>query len=353
MFGNRIVNAASIVVIALAALVACKVAEAVIEPAVFGLFIIVLALPVQKALQARVGKAAALALTVACTSAIVLALVSVVVWSTGEIVQWLTRNVDLIQDSLSSLASWLERHDISLFALLSDQFSGPALLPRLQAVAVRANAVLAFSLIVVVYVLLGLAEADHFLLRIAALPKRETGARLLASGAAIQKKFRAYMVVRSAASLATGVATWGLARALGLELALAWGVLAFALNYLPYIGSFVGVVVPSLFAFVQFGSLGAPLWLLFGLMATHFIIGSVLEPVFSGATLSISPPLVLFAIILWTYLWGPVGAFLGVPLAIATLSVLEQFATSKWVADLLSSGPPRDVPAHEKDSRFL
>ncbi len=344
---NRISTAASVAIIIFAVLAACNVAEAVIEPAVFGLFVVVLAWPFQKALQARLGKAAAVTLTVAGASAVVLTLVSLVAWSAGEVIQWLRQNVDLIQDSFSLLTSWLERHDISLPGLLSDQFSGPALIPRLQAVAVRANSVLAFSLIVIVYVILGLAEADDFVQRIAALPNRETSRRLLESGANIKKKFRSYIFVRSVASLATGLATWGLARLVGLELAAAWGVLTFALNYLPYLGTFVIVVVPPIFAFIQFGSVGAPLALFLGLTLVNFIIGSLLEPIFSGATLSIAPPVVLFTIILWTYLWGPVGAFLGVPLAIALLSVLEQFESSQWAAALLSGGPPRAAPARE------
>jgi predicted PurR-regulated permease PerM len=321
----------------------------VIEPAVFGVFVVVLAWPFQRTLQKRIGKAAALALTVAGASAVVLSLVSVIVWSASAVAQWLRENVDLIQGSFSVLTSFLEDHDISLLALLSDQFAGPALIPRLQAVALRANAVLAFSLIVVVYVILGLAEADLFVQRIAALPNRETSRKLLASGETIKRKFRSYMFVRSVASVATGLATWGLAHVIGVELAAAWGVLTFALNYLPYIGTLVIVVVPPIFAFIQFGAIGAPAAFFLGLMVANFVIGSLLEPTFSGATLSIAPPLVLFTIILWTYIWGAAGAFLGVPLAIALISVLEQFELSKGLAALLSGGPPRAVPAQEAE----
>ncbi|WP_363350220.1 AI-2E family transporter [Methylocystis echinoides] len=351
MFQNRIVTAASIVMLVFVVLAACKIAEAVIEPAVFGLFVVILAWPLQNMLQKRLGKAAALSLTVVCASAIVLALVSIVMWSAGEVAHWLRQNLDLIQDSLFSVSAWLERHDISLFALLAEQFSGPALIPRLQAFALRANSILAFSLIVIVYVILGLAEADYFLARISALRNRETSVKLLACGANIQKKFRSYIYVRTVASVATGLATWALARYVGLELALAWGVLAFALNYLPYLGSFITVVSLPIFALVQFGTIGAPLMVLLGLMAINFIIGSLLEPAFSGAALSISPPVVLFAIILWTFLWGPVGAFLGIPLAIAILSAFEQFEPSRWIAALLSSGPPEAVPVYQNEDR--
>jgi predicted PurR-regulated permease PerM len=73
----------------------------------------------------------------------------------------------------------------------------------------------------------------------------------------------------------------------------------------------------------------------------QFIIGSYLEPVFSGSALSISPPIVLFSIVLWTFLWGALGAFLGVPLSIAALTICEQFPSTRWVAEILSGGRRR------------
>jgi AI-2 transport protein TqsA len=174
--------------------------------------------------------------------------------------------------------------------------------------------------------------------RIAALKNRDASQRLIAPGRMIGTKFRTYMLVRTLASLATGFAVWGFARFMGLELAGACGVLAFALNYLPYIGSFIVSGLLPLFAVVQFGSVETALTVLLGVLFTQAVIGSYLEPLFSGSALSISPPLVLFSIILWTYLWGALGAFLGVPLAIAALTLIEEFPSTLWITDILSGG---------------
>ena len=115
-------------------------------------------------------------------------------------------------------------------------------------------------------------------------------------------------------------------------------MLAFALNYLPYIGSFIVSGLLPLFAVVQFGSVETALTVLLGVLFIQAVIGSYLEPLFSGSALSISPPLVLFSVILWTYLWGALGAFLGVPLAIAALTLFEGFPSTLWIADILSGG---------------
>lgn len=334
--GNSVTGAASTVVIAFVALLACKVAEAVIEPAIFAIFIIVIAWPMLKALQPILGKAAALTITIVVTAAVVLSFISMIVWSGGEVADWVRQNLDRIQETLLSSTSWLEQHDIFIFAFLEDHFKGAALMRILQRIAMRANAIMAFALVVLVYVILGLAELESFQSRIAALQNRETSLRLLTVGARIGKKFRAFMFVRTLASVATGLAVWGLTRYKGVELSGAWGVMTFALNYLPYIGSLIGTVLLPVFAFVQFGSLETPLMILLGLIVINFIIGSLFEPAFAGATLAISPPLVLFTIALWTFLWGALGAFLGVPLAIAGLTIFEQFPSTRWISDLFS-----------------
>ncbi len=335
---SRITSVTSVTVTLIIVLAACKLAQAVIEPVVFALFIIAIVWPTQKALQARLGKAVALIVTVVMTSAVILALFSLIAWGGREVVDWIRQNLDRIQEALITSTSWLEEHDIFVFTLIAEHFNAAALLRLFHVVAVRVNTILAFAVIVLIYVILGLAETEAFQTRIASLDNRETSRRLLESGRKIGEKFRTYMFVRTIASIATGLAVWGFVRFMGLEMAGAWGVLAFALNYLPYIGSLIVTVLLPLFAFVQFGSFETPLFVFFGVSVIQFIIGSYLEPVFSGSALSISPPVVLFSIVLWTFLWGALGAFLGVPLSIAALTIFEQFPSTQWVADLLSGG---------------
>ncbi len=320
------------------ALSACKVAQVVFEPVVFAIFIIEIAWPLQKWLQSKIGKAAALTITVVITSAAVLALLSLIVWEGREVADWVSQNLDRIQQSLISSTSWLEDHDIFIFTMLSDHFNPATVLRILQVVAMRVNTILAFALVVMIYVILGLAETNILTDRIAALKQQDVSRHLLTAGRRIGEKFRTYVLVRTGASIATGLAVWGLARFIGLEIAAACGVLAFSLNYLPYLGSLIVTILLPLFAFVQFASVETAVFVLVAVIIIQAVIGSYLEPTFSGAALSISPPLVLFSIVLWTFLWGPLGAFLGVPLAIAAITLFEEFPSTRGIADLLSGG---------------
>jgi len=346
---SRLSGAASAVVIAFIVIAACQLAQAVVEPVVFAIFVIEVTWPLHKALQSKLPKAAALMLSVAITSAVVLALFSLIAWSGRAIADWVQQNLDRIQTTLLSSTAWLEEHDIFVLALVTDHFNAASLIRFFHAAVVRANTVLAFAVLVLLYVIMGLAETEAFQKKIAALKNHETSRRLLTAGRRIGEKFRTYMFVRTIASIATGLAVWGFALFMGLELAGAWGVLAFALNYLPYIGSVVVTALLALFAFVQTGSGETAAIVLVGVMAIQFVIGSYLEPVFSGSALSISPTVVMFAVVLWTFLWGALGAFLGIPLAIAALEIFAQFPSTRWVADLLCDqpieAPPLSSPA--------
>ena len=345
MENSRLACVTSFIVILFIVLVACKFGQAVLEPVVFAVFIIAIASPLQSAMQARVGKAIALSVTVALTAAAILALFALIAWGGKEMVEWARQNFDRAQEAAMASTSWLEEHDIFVFTLIAEHFNTASVIRLLRIVAVRVNTILAFAVIVLVYVILGLAETEVVRARIAALENRETSRRLLEGGRKIGEKFRTYMLVRTIASIATGLAVWGFCQFMELEMAGAWGVLTFALNYLPYIGSLIVTVLLPLFAFVQFGSIETTLLVFLGVLVIQFVIGSYLEPIFSGSALSISPPIVLFSIVLWTFLWGALGAFLGVPLSIATLTILEQFPSTRWVAETLSGGRPVASPS--------
>ena len=141
-------------------------------------------------------------------------------------------------------------------------------------------------------------------------------------------------------SALTGLLVWAFAWAAGLSFAAEWGVIAFVLNYIPFIGPFIATLFPTLLAISQFDTWQSALGVFVCLNVIQFVVGSYVEPRVAGDLLSISPTVVLFAIFFWTFLWGLFGTFIGVPMTIAILTVCGQHPSSRWVADLLGR-PPR------------
>jgi AI-2 transport protein TqsA len=145
------------------------------------------------------------------------------------------------------------------------------------------------------------------------------------------------MLVRTLASIATGLAVFAFAISVGQDLAIAWGIISFVLNYIPYLGTLVAVILPVLFASVQFESWQMVIFIFGGLYLIQFLIGSYFEPIIAGRALAISPFVMLVAFFFWAFLWGIPGAFIGIPVTIALLTVCEQNASLNWLAKLLSA----------------
>lgn len=344
---NNIIRVACASIIASVVIGALYFADAVFEPVAFALFAITLVWPLQKALQNRLPRGLALIITVLVTLVVVVKLASLVAWGGGQIAEWVSRNFNRFQDLYVSGAKWLEGNDIFITTIISERFNAVWLLRVFQEVATRLNTLVGFSLLVFIFMAMGLLEVEEFSRNLQSLENQTNGARLVAAGAKIGKKFRRYMAVRTLASILTGVIVWGFALAIGLELAAAWGVISFALNYIPFIGPLIATILPTLFALAQTGSFDMAVVVLVTLTIVQFLIGSYFEPLFTAKTLAVSPFIVVFSVFFWGFVWGLPGTFIGVPIVIACLTICEQYPGSRWIAVLLSGKTPDDKPARD------
>ena len=317
-------------------------AQSVFAPLAFALFIIALVWPLQRSLQRAVPQLVALALTLAVTILVVIVFSSLITWAVTRITRFITTDAARLQEFYGSVVLWLENHGVVLAELWAEHISGARLVRLAQEVTTRLSTVASFFIVVFIYVLLGLLEVDEVCQKLRTKRLSTLGPTLLAGGAQTAVKLRQYMLVRSLMSVMTGLLVWAFARLSGLPLASEWGVLAFALNYIPFIGPFIATVFPTLFAMAQFGSVPMAVLIFVCLNIIQFVVGSYIEPRLAGRSLSISPFVVLFAVFFWTFLWGVPGAFIGVPIVIAIISLCEQHPASRWVSDLFGQHSRND-----------
>lgn len=310
--------------------------QAVFIPLAFALFIVALVWPLQAALQRRMPRLLALLVVLITTIAIAIAVASAVVWGFTKLGQWLFANALRLQSVSSEWVAWLEGHGIGIVGPLAEQFDIQWLISRMQSLALRLNSLVGFFVLVFILVMLGLLEVEDFKARLRTPEAQPYGAKILAANLEIGSKLRRYMVVRSFASVLTGIVVWAFAHFAGLELAAAWGAIAFALNYIPFVGPLIATVFPTLFAIAQFESWQIAVFIFVCLNLIQFIIGSYLEPLLTGASLRISPSAVIFSVFFWTFVWGLAGAFIGVPILIVFIFYCLQFPTTRWIAKLLS-----------------
>jgi len=329
-------------------LIATALAQAstVFAPLALALFIIAIVWPLQHWLQVRMPRLLALAVTIVVTVSVCVVFGSLVVWGFGRVGRSLVTDVGRYQSLYDNVVVWLDERGITVAGLWAEHFNVSWLLRVSQLVTGRVNTTLTFWLITLLYVVLGLLEVDDMRVKIEALDNRAASRVLLQGSAACAAKFRRYLLVRTQMSAITGVLVGAFAWIAGLQFPVEWGVIAFALNYIPFIGPFIATLFPTLLAMTQFHSWPAVLGVFVCLNVIQFVVGSYVEPRVAGNILAVSPMVVLFATFFWTYLWGLFGTFIGVPMVLAILTFCDQHPASRWLAELL--GKP--VPARTRNS---
>lgn len=191
---------------------------------------------------------------------------------------------------------------------------------------------------VAVYVTFLLLEQHSFSSKIAALfPDTAREARVHRVLERIGAEVQRYVWLKTVMSLLPALASYVVMKIVGLDLAEFWALLIFAMNYIPYIGAWLGVIVPTILAAVQFGAIAPVLWTAGPLSIVQFTTGSILEPRIMGQGLNLSPVVMLLALAFWGTIWGVVGMFLAVPLMVVIMIVCSQVEATRPIGVLMSA----------------
>jgi AI-2 transport protein TqsA len=150
-----------------------------------------------------------------------------------------------------------------------------------------------------------------------------------------------YLAIKAAISLLTGLVIFVWLTILGVDYAVLWGLIAFLLNFIPTVGSFIAAAPAVLLALVQLGVFEAGLTLA-GFVVVNLIMGNVLEPRWMGRGLNLSPLVVFVSLVLWGWVLGPVGMLLSIPLTIMLKIAFESQDETRWIGIMLGAGKRLD-----------
>lgn len=318
-------------------------AASVLAPIAFALFIIALAWPVQQGVQRHLGAGLGLLAAMLAAMLCVMVLVLAVGWAVARVGGWLSANAGMLTALYQQQVAWLEARGFEGASAIGAQLDMRWLLRLASVVTGQLQGALSFAVVTIVFVILGLLEVSLVGRHLAA--RGTPGAlAVLAAAQATARKLRFYMGVRTVMSVLTGIAVWAFARAVGLELAAEWGVIAFAMNYIPFLGPLVATLFPTLFAGLQFGSWESAITVFAALQVIQFMSGSYIEPRVTGSSLALSPFMVLVAVFLGALVWGMAGALIGVPVLIAIVTLCEHVPSGRFAAGLLSGKAPQPPP---------
>ncbi|WP_431137439.1 AI-2E family transporter [Psychroserpens mesophilus] len=158
----------------------------------------------------------------------------------------------------------------------------------------------------------------------------------------IEKDLITFIKVKFLVSLLTGVFTGLACVFFDVSFPIFWGLFAFLINFVQMVGSFISVILLSIFAFVELDPTSTLFFFILSITGVQVIFGAILEPIFMGKSFSINVITVLIMLMLWGFIWGIPGLIMAIPITVFIKIILEQFPGTKVIASLLS-GPERSI----------
>lgn len=144
----------------------------------------------------------------------------------------------------------------------------------------------------------------------------------------MEASLAAYLLTVSCINLCVGAAAGVIAAFTGLPFPFGFGALAATLNFIPIVGPILMVVVFALVGIIASESLGAGLLPAGLFLLVVFLEGQFITPMIIGRRLEINNLAVILSLLFWTWMWGPMGAFLASPLLIVALILKEHLRPS-------------------------
>jgi len=221
---------------------------------------------------------------------------------------------------------------------VNDIFDPTALTGLVRVALTNVSNIFATGLLVLLAVVFMLLEAPSLAakMRTAFHLTEDAGARLGRLLSAVNQ----YMLIKTLTSLATALCIWVWLWILGIEFAVLLGLLAFVLNFIPFVGAIL-MTIPAVILALILTDLQTTLLVALGYLVTNTGIGSILEPRIMGRGLGISTLAVFLSLLFWGWVLGTVGVFLAVPITIALMIALEASPQTRPMAVLL--GPALDA----------
>jgi predicted PurR-regulated permease PerM len=149
---------------------------------------------------------------------------------------------------------------------------------------------------------------------------------------------RTYLVVSTVFGLIVAVLDALLLWALGVPEPLVWGMLAFITNYVPNVGFVIGLIPPAVLALLE-GGVGLFLVVIVAYSLINVVIQTFIQPKVVGDTVGLATTVTFLSLAFWTFVLGPLGALLAIPLTLFAKALLVDVdAESRWVRPLISGG---------------
>ena len=126
---------------------------------------------------------------------------------------------------------------------------------------------------------------------------------------------------------------------IGVPSPVLWGILSALMRFVPYVGSFIAILLPFALAAAVDPGWSMPLWTLGLFVIAEGLTGQVIEPLVYGNSTGLSAFSVIVAAIFWSWLWGPIGLILSTPLTLCLVTLGRHVERLEFLDVLLGDTP--------------
>lgn len=249
-----------------------------------------------------------------------------------ELLRHLIRVFNLPPELFSSQTDGSER--FALLANLKD-FSVTGIITTTLSSITR---FLSNTVLVLLFLLFILMGRNQFQRKLELAFDKKRSDRIVSVFININEQIKKYILMKTLISLITAILAAGVLMSFQVEFAVIWGILTFLLNFIPSIGSVIATVLPLISALIQFDSYLTIVTVAALLVIIQFVMGNVIDPQVVGSQVNLSPLVILFSLIFWGWLWGIIGMFLAVPLAVIIKIIFENIDSLRFLSILMSTG---------------
>ncbi|RFC65407.1 AI-2E family transporter [Fulvimarina endophytica] len=313
----------------LAVIAAVKIGYPVLMPIVVSFCIIASAWPIKRWTSGIGSPALSYTLTIVILVAGVTLFFGVISYALTRVAQNFVEKQDDFQALFDQYGEWAQANGLPTLSGDIGGFDRVASLVR--SILGDAYTVLSYMGVVAVIVVLGFPEVPKLARKFRREFETEERYTISQTVGEMADAIRSYLAMTMVTSFITGLVSFAWAFALGLDMALIWGILNFLLNFVPVIGNVIGILPPTLYAFIQFGGWVMPLVVFAGFVVLQLTISNFIYPMLQARGVSLPPVTIILSLLFWGWIWGVAGGLLAVPLTAMLVIVCSKFeATRKF-----------------------
>ncbi|MFF4190536.1 AI-2E family transporter [Nonomuraea sp. NPDC001831] len=326
---------------AVIALFGLREVNSIVGPVVLALVLVIAVAPVRSWLAARRAPIwVQVAVPFLIVVLVLLGMVGILTISVTQLASLLPTYAKQFEELLAASQHWAATHGLGndVLAKAVQAFDPGRMLGLAQSLLGSLIGVLS-SLFLIVVLLLAMCLDAPVTARILTTGEGNRP-QLVTALATFAHKTRRYLIVSTVFGLIDAVLDVIVLSLLDVPLPLLWGVLALIANYIPNIGFVIGLLPPALLALLH-GGVKTMVLVVVAYIVINVVTQSFIMPKFLGDAVGLSTTMTFLSLIVWTFMLGPLGAILAIPLSLLARAVLiDSDPSAKWAQALVSGKMP-------------